>query len=121
LPLLTERIRQRVDASRRSAFEARGSKLAQAQRASLEQAKSQATIAWDASPITTARLCAELWARIEGKDWSLVGNGIRVTWPQRLWNFDRPYRWNGFSGGYGLATTRRLRRARRWRTPVMAG
>ena len=102
LPLLTERIRQRVDAGRRSAFEARGSKLAQAQRASLEQAKSQATIAWDASPITTARLCAELWARIEGKDWSLVGNGIRVTWPQRLWNFDRPYRWNGFSGGYGL-------------------
>src|SRR5438552_7223124 len=41
LPLLTERIRQRVDASRRSAFAARGSKLPRAQRASLEQAQSQ--------------------------------------------------------------------------------
>jgi acetolactate synthase-1/2/3 large subunit len=102
LPLLTERIRQRVDASRRSEFEARGRKLAQAQRASLEQVKSLATIGWDASPISTARLCAELWARIKDKDWSLVGNGIRMTWPHRLWDFDKPHRWNGVSGGYGL-------------------
>ena len=102
LPLLTERIRQRLDANRRSALEARGRKLAQAYRTSLEQAKSQATTGWDASPITTARLCAELWARIRDKDWSLVGNGIRLTWPQRLWNFDQPHRWNGSSGGYGL-------------------
>jgi acetolactate synthase-1/2/3 large subunit len=102
LPLLTERVRQRLDANRKSTFEARGRKLAQARHALLEQAKSQATIGWDARPISTARLCAELWARIQDKDWSLVGNGIRITWPHRLWNFDRPYRWNGFSGGYGL-------------------
>jgi len=68
LPLLTERIRQRVDAGRRSAFEARGSKLAQAQRASLEQAKSQATIAWDASPITTAAPCAPSSGPDRGQD-----------------------------------------------------
>jgi acetolactate synthase-1/2/3 large subunit len=102
LPWLTERIRQRVDPGRRSDFEARGRKLAQANRASLEQVKSLATIGWDASPITTARLCAELWARIKDKDWSLVGNGIRMTWPHRLWDFDKPYRWNGVSGGFGL-------------------
>jgi acetolactate synthase-1/2/3 large subunit len=102
LPLLAERIRQQLDAGRRSALEARARKLAQAHRAAVEQARTQATIGWDASPITTARLCAELWACIRDKDWSLVGNGIRVTWPHRLWNFDRPHRWNGASGGYGL-------------------
>jgi acetolactate synthase-1/2/3 large subunit len=102
LPLLTERIRSHLDAGRKSAFEARGRRLAQAHQASLEQARSQATIGWDASPITTARLCAELWARIEDKDWSLVGNGIRIVWPHRLWNFDKPHRWNGMSGGFGL-------------------
>jgi acetolactate synthase-1/2/3 large subunit len=102
LPQLTEQIRRSLDAPRRSALEARGRALADAHQATLEQARSQATIGWDATPITTARLCAELWARIKDKDWSLVGNGIRIAWPHRLWNFDKPHRWNGLSGGFGL-------------------
>jgi len=75
LPLLTERIRQRVDPGRRSDFEARGRKLAQANRASLEQVKSLATIGWDASPITTARLCAETVGPDQGQ--GLVAGGQR--------------------------------------------
>jgi len=102
LPILTEQIRRSLDANRRSALEERGRTLAEAHQAALEQARSDATIGWDASPITTARLCAELWAQIRNEDWSLVGNGIRVTWPHRLWNFDKAYRWNGLSGGFGL-------------------
>ncbi len=31
-----------------------------------------------------------------------MGTGINVTWPMRLWNFDKPYSWNGSSGGSGL-------------------
>ena len=91
--------------NRKSAFEARGKKLAEAHQATREQAKTDATIGWDASPITTARMCAELYAQIKDEDWSLVGNGIRITWPNRLWNFDKSYRWNGGSGGAGIGYT----------------
>jgi len=102
LPGLIEQVRRMVDAGRKSAHAARGRKLAEAREALREQAKSDATIGWDASPITTARMCTELWAQIKDEDWSLVGNAIRMTWPHRLWNFDKPYRWNGFSGGAGI-------------------
>jgi len=36
-------------------------------------------------------------------------NCIRVTWPHRLWNFDKHYRWIGTSGGAGVAITRQPR------------
>ena len=101
LPLLTEQVKRLVGGNK-SALEARGKKLAEEHRAAVEQARSDATIGWDASPITTARMCAELYAQIKGEDWSLVGNGIRMTWPHRLWTFDKPYRWNGGSGGAGI-------------------
>ncbi len=102
LPALTEQIKRLADAGRRSAFEARGKKLAEAHLATRERAKSDATIGWDASPITTARMCAELYSQIKDEDWSLVGNGINMNWPRRLWNMDKSYRWNGVSGGAGI-------------------
>jgi acetolactate synthase I/II/III large subunit len=102
LPALTEQVKRLANAGRESAFEARGKQLTKAQLATRERAKSDATIGWDASPITTARMCAELYAQIKDEDWSLVGNGINITWPRRLWNMDRSYRWNGVSGGAGL-------------------
>ncbi|HXW23886.1 MAG TPA: thiamine pyrophosphate-binding protein, partial [Xanthobacteraceae bacterium] len=102
LPALTEEVKRLLDEGRPAAYEARGQKLAKAKLAMVEQAKSDATIGWDASPITTARMCAEVYAQIKDEDWSLVGNAIRNTWPLRLWNFDKSYRWNGGSGGAGV-------------------
>jgi acetolactate synthase I/II/III large subunit len=102
LPTLIEQVKRLVDDGRKSAFEARGKKLAAAKLAMVEQAKSDATIGWDASPITTARMCAEVYAQIKDEDWSLVGTAIRLSWPHRLWNFDKSYQWNGGSGGAGV-------------------
>jgi acetolactate synthase-1/2/3 large subunit len=102
LPALTEAVLKLVDASRKTAFEARGKRYAAARLAITEQAKSDATVGWDSSPITTGRLCAEVYAQIKDEDWSLVGNTIRNTWPHKLWNFDKSYRWNGGSGGAGV-------------------
>jgi thiamine pyrophosphate-dependent acetolactate synthase large subunit-like protein len=69
----------------------------------LDQARQAAAVGWDAKPISTARLCAELWAQIDGADWSLVSDASFVSnWPQRLWNFDKHYRFIGASGGYGV-------------------
>jgi len=102
LLMLIEQVKRLTDDGRKAAFEARGKKLAQTRLAALEQAKSDATIGWDASPITTARMCAEVYNQIKDEDWSLVGTAIRLSWPHRLWNFDKPYQWNGVSGGAGV-------------------
>ena len=102
LPVLTEQVRRLLDEDRGSAYEARGKKLAATKLALVEQAKSDATIGWDATPITTARMCAEVYAQIKNDDWSLVGNAIRNFWPLRLWDFKRSYQWNGGSGGAGV-------------------
>src|SRR5580704_13698111 len=105
LPALIEQVKRLTDEGRKSAFEARGKKLAAAKLATVEQAKSDATIGWDASPITTARLCAEVYGQIKDEDWSLVGTSIRLAWPHKLWNFDKPYQWNGVAGGAGIGYT----------------
>jgi acetolactate synthase-1/2/3 large subunit len=102
LPALTEQVNRLIDEGRKAAYDARGKKLAAAHQAMREQAQSDATIGWDASPITSARMCAELYAQIKDEDWSLVGNTIRNTWPHRLWKFDKPHHWNGVSGGAGV-------------------
>ena len=78
LPALTEAVKRLIDAGRKSAYEARGKKLAAAHLAMVEQSKTAATIGWDASPISTARLCAEVYAQIKDEDWSLVGTSIRL-------------------------------------------
>jgi acetolactate synthase I/II/III large subunit len=102
LPALTEAVKRAGTGERRSAYEARGKKLAAAQAAMLEQLRIDAAAGWDASPITMGRLCAELWEQIRQEDWSLVGNGIGIFWPQRLWAGDKRYRFNGNSGGFGI-------------------
>jgi acetolactate synthase I/II/III large subunit len=102
LPALTEQVNRLINEGRKAAYEARGKRYAAARLAMIEQAKSDATIGWDASPITTARMCAEVYAQIKDEDWSLVGNAIRNLWPHRLWDIKRPYQWNGGSGGAGV-------------------
>jgi len=100
LPALTEAVKRLITADRKRAFEARGAKLAAAQQKALEAARAEATYGWDASPISTARLAAEVWGQIQNKDWSLVsGSG---GWPSRLWSFDKHYQHIGSSGGAGV-------------------
>jgi acetolactate synthase-1/2/3 large subunit len=70
----------------------------------LQEVRSDAAYAWDASPISTARLSAELWAQIRNKDWSLVSDVApgMSNWPLRLWAFEKHYQFIGGAGGYGV-------------------
>jgi acetolactate synthase I/II/III large subunit len=103
LPSLIEAVKRLITPDRKSAFEARGAKLSAAGRDALERTRSEATYAWDANPISTARLSAELWAQIKNDDWSLVSDvGFVSRWPLRLWNFDKHYQYIGGSGGAGV-------------------
>ncbi len=103
LPSLIEACKRLITADRRRVFDERGKKLADLNANALERARLEATYAWDASPISTARVAAELWAQIKNEDWSLVSeSGNMSGWQDRLWNFDKPYRHFGGSGGAGV-------------------
>jgi len=103
LPELIEACKKLITADRRRALQDRGTKLADARQAALERTRTQAALGWDSSPISTARLSAELWAQIKNEDWSLVGADFFVGgWPTRLWNFDKYHQYIGGSGGSGI-------------------
>jgi acetolactate synthase I/II/III large subunit len=104
LPALIEAVKRRIDGDRKTAFEARGKKLTAAWNAMIEEARNDAAVGWDASPITTARLAAELWQQVRNDDWSLLSanSNFQSLWPQRLWNFDKHHRFIGGSGGAGI-------------------
>jgi acetolactate synthase-1/2/3 large subunit len=103
LPALIEETKRQLTADRKRALQDRGAKLAAAHDRALEQARTDATYAWDASPISTARVCAELWAQIKDEDWSLVSLLRHFSWwPLRLWPFDKHYQYIGVQGGGGV-------------------
>ncbi len=103
LPSLTEAVKRLTNDDRKRAFQDRGSRLQAAHQQSWERARDAAAFAWDASPISTARLSAEVWAQIKDQDWSLVSATTFLSrWPQRLWAFDKHYQYLGTAGGYGI-------------------
>jgi acetolactate synthase I/II/III large subunit len=103
LPSLVEAVKRNLTADRKRVFDDRGRKLAEIRQRLLERARTEATYAWDGSPISTARLSAELWAQIKDSDWALVSPIDFVSrWPMRLWSFDKPYQYIGASGGAGV-------------------
>ena len=103
LPALTEAVKRLMDAGRKNVFADRRARLVEAYDQSLQRARDAAAYAWDASPISTARLSAELWAQIKNEDWSLVSTVTFVNrWPHRLWAFDKHHHYIGNAGGYGI-------------------
>jgi thiamine pyrophosphate-dependent acetolactate synthase large subunit-like protein len=105
LPALIEAVKRLTTADRRRVYEERGAHLAQQSRTAAEASRAAASYAWDASPVSTGRLSAEIWAQIKNEDWSLVSSyysSDQTNWPRRLWNFDKSYQWLGHAGGGGI-------------------
>ncbi len=103
LPSLVEETKRLITADRKRAFADRGAKLAAAHQKAFEAARTEATYAWDASPISTARVSAELWEQIKDEDWSLVSVLRHFSWwPLRLWPFEKQYQYIGTQGGGGI-------------------
>jgi acetolactate synthase I/II/III large subunit len=103
LPALTEAVKRLTTDDKHRAWEVRGTQLAKAHQQTLDRNREAAAVGWDASPISTARLCAELWNQIKDRDWSLVSTTVFISnWPQRLWKMDKHYHYTGTQGGYGI-------------------
>jgi len=104
LPYLIEACKKLITNDRKRAFQARGAKLAEAHNQALEKARLDASYGWDASPISTARLSAELWGQIRTEDWALVTDSSPWIhdWPLQLWDFTKHYQYIGGAGAEGV-------------------
>jgi acetolactate synthase-1/2/3 large subunit len=103
LPSLIEEVKRILTPDRKRALAERGAKTAKANQAARDRNRELAAVAWDASPISTARLSAELWAQVKNEAWSLVSTDRMVSaWPTRLWNFTKHYQYIGANGAAGI-------------------
>ena len=82
-------------------FAGRGEKLRTAHNAAKQRSREAAALGWDTSPVTTARLTAELWQVIKNEPWALVVSD-RVTWARRMWPATEHHQLLGGSGGQGV-------------------
>jgi acetolactate synthase-1/2/3 large subunit len=102
LPSLIEAIRREMPSGNTS-IEMRGRKMREAFNGFADRARAEAALAWDASPISSARMYMELWGQLKNEDWALVSDSdFSSNWPHRLWPLEKHYRFIGGSGGYGV-------------------
>jgi len=103
LPALIEAVKAAIPGSKKGAIEQRGQAAKKAHAEAEARTKQAAALGWDASPISTARLCAETYAAVKDLDWSIVSQSGNVSdWLNRLWPLSEHHHWIGRSGGYGV-------------------
>jgi thiamine pyrophosphate-dependent acetolactate synthase large subunit-like protein len=103
LPALIEAVRKAMTPERKALIASRTSALQKVYMEDRVRTRTAAALGWDASPISTARLCMETFDAIKHLDWSLVASEGNVSnWPNRLWPVEKHYHWLGRSGGYGV-------------------
>ena len=103
LPALIEAVKAAIPPGKKAAIERRGEASRKAKAEARERNLAAMAVAWDASPISTARLTMELWAQIKDLDWSMVGSDRQMSsWPSRIWPMEKYYHHLGHSGAAGL-------------------
>ncbi len=123
LPALIEAVKAAIPNDRKAALEKRGEALKKAYADGRDRTHAAAAVAWDASPISTARLSMEIYNQIKDLDFSLVSSSGNVSgWPNRLWRMDKHHSWlGGRPAAMASATARRRRSARRSATATSVG
>lgn len=103
LPALIEAVKAAIPKEKKAAIEKRGEAAKKAYAEGKARTREAAALAWDASPVSTARLCMETYNAVKHLDWSLVvSEGNVSNWPNRLWPMQKHHHWLGRSGGYGV-------------------
>ena len=103
LPFLIEAVEREITSGGKNAVAMRGERMREAYDGFAVRARAEAALAWDATPISSARMYMELWEQLKQEDWALVSDGdFSSRWPHRLWPLEKHYRFIGGSGGYGV-------------------
>src|SRR5262245_37183786 len=101
LPDLIEAVRQATTSERKSAFAERAKAIAKMHGDMKARDKENAALGWDASPVSTARLAAEMWNVIKNEKWALPVSD-RIPWARRLWPVTEHYQMLGGNGAAGV-------------------
>lgn len=101
LPDLIEAVKRATTSERKSAFAERAKAVARMHRDMKARDKERAALGWDASPVTTARLAAEMWNVIKNEKWALPVSD-RIPWARRLWPVTEHYQMLGGNGAAGV-------------------
>ena len=111
LPLIIEEVKKQMTADKKTRVQERAGKHA---RANHDARVTELTLAveakragWNGTPISTARLYAELWPLIANEDWCFASpSGFSSSHNNQLWDHNKPYSYLGSQGagamGYGL-------------------
>ena len=103
LPALIDACRKLITPERKRQLAERGAKLVELNQRTRERIREWAAVAWDASPISTARLSMEIWNQVKNEDWSLVsGDRYPGYWCTKLWDFKKHYQYIGTQGAAGI-------------------
>jgi len=101
MPILTDYILKNATAAQKASFEARREPMKKRWDKQLQDAKEGAALAWDASPISTARLAMETYEVIKNEPWCLAVSD-RIAWARKLWPTTEYHQMLGGSGGQGV-------------------
>lgn len=107
LPLIIDEVKRQVTPEQKARAQERSAKHARANHdahvAAVEQAVERAKAGWDASPISTARVYAELWPLIMHEDWCLASpSAFSGGHNAQLWEHNKPYSYLGGQGAGGM-------------------
>ncbi|MBZ5674469.1 MAG: twin-arginine translocation signal domain-containing protein [Acidobacteriia bacterium] len=107
LPLIIEEVKRQMTADQKTRIQARIAKHTSANHearvTAITQAVESKRAGWNGTPISTARLYAELWPLIMNEDWCLsspsnFSGGHHV----QLWDHNKPYSYLGGQGAGGM-------------------
>jgi len=106
LPYLVEAVNNALTSARRAQNAQREAHFRDAYAKRVQANLEQATLAWDASPISVPRMMIEVWNQLKGDPnaWTYVsGMFSQGSWPHRLGGINDQSQWIGdASGAYGI-------------------
>jgi thiamine pyrophosphate-dependent acetolactate synthase large subunit-like protein len=107
LPQLIAESRRLIDAPKARRIGERKSRIAEANRAArvaaLTAALEEKRRGWESSPVSLARIYAELWAHIKDEDWCLASpSAFTGGHHADLWDHDKPWSYLGAQGAGGI-------------------
>jgi thiamine pyrophosphate-dependent acetolactate synthase large subunit-like protein len=107
LPLIIEQVKSQMTADQKARIQERSAKHATANHdarvAALVQAVESRKAGWNATPISTARIYAEIWPLIMNEDWCLSSpSNFSGGHNAQLWDHNKPYSYLGGQGAGGM-------------------
>jgi thiamine pyrophosphate-dependent acetolactate synthase large subunit-like protein len=107
IPLLIEEVKRQLTPDAKARIQARAAKHAvanhEARVTAITQAVESKRAGWNGTPISTARIYAELWPLIMNEDWCLSSpSNFSGGHHAQLWDHNKPYSYLGGQGAGGM-------------------